>query len=432
MVNILSIDERIKEVYRIFQEFFGDEMVDLQYDDEFFTRIIKVIEDHSQKLLDDLIPDWKSSLAFEDVEEEFMFTNDARFLTLESLIDRYPHILGTIIELVDSYYDLKQKPIMKILVHFPEIEVTNEYDEKTTIKHLWAKVELKRGGIGTGFFGLNRSHYTANHFANNYLHSHVSSIPTSDFSFFPAPCLGEGPIKNTVYSLTIDYNENLWRLFCLELDRYVRTESIDGVPYHKIINADRDSSISIGDCLFGSINIAKARSKIRTSKFPGFSDFITVLVRKKIIRFAMVNGTITLGMSWWDYLLAISNCYIEWVNQNIDKLPLSRRTLKNNIERFVLTDAIKKDGKFYSAMRNQMSSIPLYFGAFICSFKGRDILLEIDEPQNDPTKTTSIKLIKPEIASVILFKLLDYVNYRKFKISATGDSNPIDQDVTFI
>ena len=59
-------------------------------------------------------------------------------------------------------------------------------------------------------------------------------IPKDDFTRFKSPCTGSGPINSTLATLATDYDEGIWQLFCLELDRYVRVESIEGVPYHRL------------------------------------------------------------------------------------------------------------------------------------------------------------------------------------------------------
>ena len=54
--------------------------------------------------------------------------------------------------------------------------------------------------------------------------------------FHQTPCTGRGPINSTLSTLAIGYDEAIWQLLCLELDRYVRVESIDGVPHYRLEN----------------------------------------------------------------------------------------------------------------------------------------------------------------------------------------------------
>ena len=108
-----------------------------------------------------------------------------------------------------------------ILVHFPHVRVTNEHDRFVDINHLWAKVKVMYNGTLNGGFTLNRSEYTMLHISSRYMHSHISSIPTNDFTQFQNPCTGSGPINGTISVLNRDYDEDMWNMFCLELSKYV-------------------------------------------------------------------------------------------------------------------------------------------------------------------------------------------------------------------
>ena len=57
-----------------------------------------------------------------------------------------------------------------ILVHFPHVRITNEYDRFTDINHLYAKVPINIEGQMLSRFSLNRSEYTVKHFTNRYMH----------------------------------------------------------------------------------------------------------------------------------------------------------------------------------------------------------------------------------------------------------------------
>ena len=57
-----------------------------------------------------------------------------------------------------------------ILVHFPHVRVTNEHDRFVDINHLWAKVKVMYNGTLNGGFTLNRSEYTMLHISSGYMH----------------------------------------------------------------------------------------------------------------------------------------------------------------------------------------------------------------------------------------------------------------------
>jgi hypothetical protein len=57
-----------------------------------------------------------------------------------------------------------------ILIHFPHVRVTNEHDRFVDINHLWAKVKVMYNGTLNGGFTLNRSEYTMLHISSGYMH----------------------------------------------------------------------------------------------------------------------------------------------------------------------------------------------------------------------------------------------------------------------
>ena len=57
-----------------------------------------------------------------------------------------------------------------ILVHFPHVTITNENNNSVDINHLWARVNILTEGQMNGKFLLNRSEYTKLHLYNSYMH----------------------------------------------------------------------------------------------------------------------------------------------------------------------------------------------------------------------------------------------------------------------
>lgn len=140
----------------------------------------------------------------------------------------FPLIIGKTIGAIPDLYS------GFILVHFPKVRVTNEHNKYVDITHLWVKVPITREGKSSGYFALNRSEYPVSHIKADYMHSHVCGINLSNSENFLSPCLGRGPIRHTINTLALDFDENIWKLFCLELDRYVRVESLLGGPYRRL------------------------------------------------------------------------------------------------------------------------------------------------------------------------------------------------------
>ena len=111
-----------------------------------------------------------------------------------------------------------------IIVRFPDVTVTNEHDRSVDIKEVYVKLRIDHTGSLIGKFGLSRAHFPMSHLKSNYAHSHIPGIPSLGTPFLD-PCLGSGPINNTINSLNVDFDEDLWSLFCLELQKNREKES---------------------------------------------------------------------------------------------------------------------------------------------------------------------------------------------------------------
>ena len=118
-----------------------------------------------------------------------------------------------------------------LIIYWDEIEVSNENDDKHTIYDMYANVEFSNN-CELISFKLTRSTLTADEFNAGYVFSHLPRLSTR--LEYTTPCLGRGPIRNTMTSLARMYDPDLFRLFLVELDRYVRTESLAGGPYIKM------------------------------------------------------------------------------------------------------------------------------------------------------------------------------------------------------
>ena len=128
---------------------------------------------------------------------------------------------------VDFQDTLTNRP--KLVIHWDEVEVSNENDEKHTIYDVYVKITFTESAGIVGF-DMTRSTLTANEMRCGYVFSHLPRQHNNVMSYY-TPCLGGGPIKTTMTTLASSYNPDIFRLFLVELDRYIRTESISGGPY---------------------------------------------------------------------------------------------------------------------------------------------------------------------------------------------------------
>lgn len=322
-----------------------------------------------------------------------------------------------------------------ILVHFPHVRVTNEYDRYTDINHLWAKVIIDIEGRIVGRFLLNRSEYTILHFTNNYMHSHISNIPTHNFEDFQLPCTGTGPINNTICSLARDFDADLWRLFCLELDKYVQVESIAGTPYHRLeslVSGGRYLSypvytnVGIREVLGNGILIRTSSMRMTTAQLAEFTKYV---IDHDVIKVAYQDGAYCLAMSPTEYYIKISNAFIKWYNREARRGHINL-TL-SNLSAIGILDKYKfSNGKIVRESNGSYLNYQDYVGAKICTFKGADVTLTISDGQARQSESNDIILLRKEIADYIFTKIFNVINFR-YGNSKHGDPSP-HQKVYFL
>lgn len=409
-----SIMERPNQILQFFQDFFGGGRVDMQgfpSKDEFYRNL-------STRVIN-------SFITREEVINSTAYRNMSREdkLLVKTFWDKeeagsYPVTTDAVL----AQYFL---PIMRerlgnmvfndlfILIYFPTVRITNEFDKYVDIKELWLKVPFNWKGKGKGYFGMNRSNYPLNQFKHGYMHSHVSSIPRSNFENFQTPCTGRGPINSTLSTLVIGYDEAIWQLLCLELDRYVRVESIDGVPYHRLENIPAPE---MGDAK-DKFSMQSLRGVVHYSNIFGreqFKLFIKYLLETKKIRFNYSNGSYGIGMSFIDTVVLISNEFISWYNTEYNKhtFDLSYHDL---VDIGIIKECIITNGKIYiprAVRRSSSNNYQRYVGRKICTFKGREITLTIDgvlsskEESLNRTRILNLQYIEAIVCSIL--RILNY------------------------
>ena len=342
-----------KAVYDIFKDFFGEERVDLQGlpDEKEFKEIIG------------------------DTPAERIITSAFKAALITNHFDK-----------------------IFIIIHFPEVRITNENDRYVDIKNLWAKVEISTMGTLEGSFKLNRSEYQDTHWDSGYMHSHVCGV---GFDFSPV-CTGSGPINNTICSLNRDFDTDMWYLFCLELSKYVETESIAGVPYRRLENIGTARMKEL-------INHFNTEDSILLDSegTAMINDFIKHLAKTKLLRFNYVQGRISLAMSYVDYIVSISNEFISWYNNAFNE-GIYTLTYNNLIDAEIIKSVKIKGFKIYS--RDNPRLVLESDSRVLFKFKGEDIKFKIINTTTEEDNMATI--ININIANYIAHKILQCVNYR--------------------
>jgi hypothetical protein len=304
-----------------------------------------------------------------------------------------------------------------ILVHWPKVRITNEHDKYEDITHLYARIRITYDGRLVEKFRLNRSEYTVKHMMCGYMHSHVSSIPTHDFQEFQLPCTGSGPINTTMYSLERQYDLDIWRLFCLELDKYVHVESLAGVPYHRLEELTRGGRRSSLTRVYDTISYILQETTLGTAErrlcYPALAEFTVYLINRNVLRFAYAGKGFNVAMSPEEFYTVISNEFINWFNKKYAGNTTSRVF---NILRTQLTSVKQKDGAFFmesSSGTPNINSLRRFESQPVCTFKGQIVTIHISDLEEQASATADrneVTLLKANLACFILTKILTVIN----------------------
>lgn len=414
-----SIMEKPLRILDIFNNFFGEEKVDMQgYPtmEEFKSWInIEPISTYTTSNI--------SGIDREDWERFKMFA-----LT-DLPCDKATIIMSSFkYESFKSFLSSVKFNNLFIIVHFPQVRITNEHDRYVDINHLWAKVKILCNGTMNGGFGLNRSEYTMLHMSSDYMHSHVSGINTYNFSEFSNPCLGSGPIRDTINSLNRDFDEDIWNLFCLELGKYVTVESIQGTPYRYLerigsntMNIGIDSYITYTKPYYYSDSLTTLKLK----------EFIKYFIDSKGLKFNYMNNSYSIGMPFNEYITLISNSFISWYNDQYNK-----KFLTKNYDYLVRSGVIQKciidKGKiYYSSDVDRLNNYNQYVGKKVCTFKGKDITITITDLDKVNENNYNV-ILNPQIALFILTNILKVLNYRYGRSKAIHEDDKFGTDVRYL
>ena len=396
--------ERINEVKLIFEDHFGENFVECKPIDSLNEITVSRILERSVWTKDALyaifgIP---SEMRTKTKEEHYDYILNT--VTPENVLT----ILGR--STWDRFYDFLSQFQYQIVVHFPEVTVTNENNKSIKIQDLYAKTCIN--GLGNLYSGplFNRATYPYIQMVRGYMHSHINGIVTNEY--FTSSCLGSGPINRTINSLRLEYEEGLWKLYCFELDKYVHVESLRGGPYHRLENVT------------GS-NASKVSSEIRMSKT--FPINIDEHLREFLINFTSILITspelkwitkyklgYSLGMSLSEFILVASKIFINYYNTEL---------LKNNIdlpqnylfEKRILSNYIFEDDTLAELNSDETlsSSRAALHGRELFIFKGKPVILNILPKNYDPDSRHLI-LLSQSLCNYIATQITYIINYGNF------------------
>lgn len=311
--------------------------------------------------------------------------------------------------------------IITIKVHFPRVRVTNEYDKFIDIYDLYVKLEVNRNGMITNTPQFLKTTYTYAQFSARYIHSHIPSLSYYDIEEWKYPCLGTGPINQTVHTLSSRFDEQLWGLFTYELSKYVTVESVAGIPYYRL----EDVAVNAGD------NVAEIPTLRKSYYSAGYlnrhklDDFIKYCANKNLFKFKFVNNQYLLGENYTDFIIHISNAFIEYLNTSTKIIAPGLTELEAD---GTLVKVSIKDNKIYFPSTDREDSVTQAYERYqnreLLKFKGKSITLKILD-YDDYTNYTNLNytlILDPIIVAYIASTVLNIINCRYGKEYANTES----------
>lgn len=394
--------QKINEILQVFIDCYGEDNVDIQLNVSFDDFALSLYDTLHGNLVDNgyCIP-----LA------------DCTKCTIKDLIAKYKQDKNTYIKKYAYIYSVN----VYILIYFPKITVTNEFDESTDIEEVYVRVPINLMGEMISNFEIIRTKYSYIQYISGYMHSHAHSGITKTSEDWRSMCLGSGPLVTTTHTLKQNYDLDIWRLFCIELDEYLKVESVSGVPY---IRMNR-----IGNNSLYTYNINKNISndiQYVIKQYPSFlKDFLKFFIQKicgNTNYFAFRNNDICLAISDEQFAIVLSKYFIKYCNCINKETEVNIDTIISNFMGKVQRDV---SGTLKYSTQSNSSNHTDYFqpDTKALTFKGQDKYVRIDA-KAETSQNKDIYLLNPDLVSQILNYLLKVINYGNTKEFITNSKIP--------
>ena len=290
-------------------------------------------------------------------------------------------------------------PAVTVLIYYPEITITNEYNRSTVIKDVYIKLNVDYSGKLINSFYINRATYTIKEYTSNYVHSHAPRLDKSNPTMFRTMCLGSGPIIRTIANLQNKFNKDFWELFCFELHKYLQVESLSGGPYIRLENIGTNNSSNYYN--YGLTYIDSYDTNLFTKE--QLKDFYKYVINSKKLIFNYSNEQYDIGLNNINYIVLISNLFIEWINKNID--------ITQNFYNTLLSSGflVKVKVTEYDIQQIKTTNMPVNNNVQICTFKNNPIYINIiDENSEQENYTLILNIVFLSYFTTQILKLINY------------------------
>lgn len=295
---------------------------------------------------------------------------------------------------------------LNVIVRFPRVTVTNEHNNSIDITELYAKVSIDCNFCEPIVLKMMRTEYSLEQWTSGYSHSHISGL-CANSGDWKRPCLGSGPLvdtrdKVTISNITIDEKLEYLGLFCYELDKYVRVESIEGIPYNHL------ESVGSGDSKIVLGNNAVDWYYFRGTAKLILEDFYKYFISEYNFKFSYINGQYIVGESLPRLLMKMSQHFAVWYNK--EGYNKYKKSLEYLTEHILVKYKISNE-QIYTGDRcvNQV-----YIDAInaenreMLVFKGKPVILRI---YDNAESFSELYLLNASIFDLFYTRILTIINY---------------------
>lgn len=302
-----------------------------------------------------------------------------------------------------------------IIIYFPKVRVTNENDKFVDIDDLYVRVTIDRFGKLTGCFEMIRGTYTFAQFNSGYAHSHLPRVDVNNITKWKNPCLGTGPIRDTINTLWNINDPNIWGLFAFELSKYVTIESLAGIPYIRL-ESIKETTTANDTNLYYISNMSESTKNL-------LDKFIIYCAKHKKFKIRYVDGEYRIGENPVQAIINLSNTFIDWYDnhENSSAVKPSFHDLK---ERQFLKECVIANNHIYELRNGNGRDIGAALrvnNTALFKFKGNTVRLNIIT--NTSVSSDNISYILSDGACGYVFsRVLTIINYKYGRSEKQGDS----------
>ena len=160
-------------------------------------------------------------------------------------------------------------------------------------------------------------------------------------------------------------------------------------------------------------------------------EFTSYFIRKGKLKFNYRDGSYSIGMSFIEFMLTISNEFIEWYNDQFNK-GMYRFHFQTLISDGALRSCIIANGKIYvDGVNDTVYRYRQCIGKKMCTFKGKDVLINITDI-NEVSEDNKSIILDINAALFVLSKILYVINYKYGKSEQTdSEGNRISEKIKY-